>query len=435
MGWKNLFLSKKEPIQKADLFSSRQAIYKLAQSAEDQNVRSAAVQHIASTLSDEKKHAMEYGLKSLDQGTRLAAEATLVQFDPSECRLDQEFLMDVAHNAQWRKDRLSAIRHIADEEVLAALAICADDEQAGEEAVSRLTSQELIAKVAFDAMDSYVRRAAAKRVEDQKYIRKLALKSPYADVFRAVVRKLEDSRILAKIAKQHPDHWVRMEAMDRLDDPDTYLKAARKDKSPCVREKAVGKVHDQRALSDIAKQDPDSSVRKAAIGNLKDERCLRHIAQSDADRDVRMAAANKLPDRRILHEIHGQMDAERLEKRAAILSLATDFLRYSLPVQDRPLVSEYVSWEEYDRKGVVELLDAKGILDFTDGDAVDHWNAVKPSFTDSLAGTKTDRASFLVSALSRQVGNEHFRDLTYLEVIRVGEDCYVCREWGGTIDG
>jgi hypothetical protein len=394
-----------------------------------------AVQHIASTLSDEKKRAMEYGLKSLDEGTRLAAETTLSKFDPSECHLDQEFLMDVAHNAQWRKDRISAIRHIADEEVLAALAICADDEQSGEEAVSRLTSQELIAKVAFDATDSQVRIAAAKRVEDQKHIRSLALKSPDADVFRAVVQKLEDSRLLAKIALRHPNHWVRMETMDRLDDPDSYLKAARKDKSSCVRKKAVGKIHDQRNLSGIAKRDPDSNVRLAAIANLKDERCLRHIAQSDADRDIRLAAANKLPDRRILQEIHGQMDAERLEKRAAILSLATDFLQYALPVQDRPLASEYVSWEEYDRKRVVELLDAKGILDFTDGDAVDHWNAVKPSFTDSLAGTKTDRASFLVSAVSRQVGNEHFREMTYLEVIRVGEDCYVCREWGGTIDG
>lgn len=84
------------------------------------------------------------------------------------------------------------------------------------------------------------------------------------------------------------------------------------------------------------------------------------------------------------------------------------------------------------------MLKTYGAFDYLgdhDTTAEEVWNSIRPSHTDALTGIHTDEASFIVDVQAYQKGAEHFNDVTYLTVNRIGADRFTWREWGGTYDG
>ncbi len=309
----------------SQLASARRAIYSLAASAESPDVRRAAVCHLVKTFSDEKQRAIKYGLESLE---RAANMKRLSKFDRTECAYDQDFLNDIACNADCAKDRfvaldqlqdetavqeylldiacsgasaehrVIALKRLQDERAVAAIAI-ADNNLVGrvaEAALEQLTDQDRIVEVARQATDVTVQCKAVKQIESQNVLRRLARRNPAVGVRLAATRRLSVPRTLAKVGLRDPDPDVRQAAVDRIDNPKVLRKAALNDGEPSVRQRAVQRITDAQFLGRVAIHDADPGVRLLAVERIQDQSVLSSVATTDTDHKVRTEAVRQLTE-------------------------------------------------------------------------------------------------------------------------------------------
>ena len=310
------------------LASARRAIYSLAASAESLDVRRAAVCHLVKTFSDEKQRAIKYGLNKLDSSDRAANMARLSKFDRTECAYDQDFLNDIACDADCTSDRffaleqlqdeaavqeylldiacsgasaenrIIALKRLQDERAIAAIAIVDNNlfGRVAEAALELLTDQDRIVEVARQATDVTVQCKAVKQIESQNVLRRLARRNPAVGVRLAATRRLSVPRTLAKVGLRDPDPDVRQAAVDRIDNPKVLRKAALNDGEPSVRQRAVQRITDAQVLGRVAIHDADPGVRLLAVERIQDQSVLSSVATTDTDHKVRTEAVRQLTE-------------------------------------------------------------------------------------------------------------------------------------------
>lgn len=300
----------RQPAKGYSLASARQAIFYLASSAEDQDIREAALNHIRDNLSYDKKDALKSRYRSLDQVTSYAIETRLSKFEPAECKNDQEFLLWVTNKPFCsHKDNLVAIKHIADQEKIKDIVINNDQFYSSDIcliAISRLLDQDLIIEVTTKGRDDFgdVLHKAFERIPtDQEMLRKLIRKAVSLPIRILAIENLDDKKLLWKIAVKNRHPEIRLAAMKRINDTEIFNIVAKQDDFSYNRMYALKKVDNQKVISRLARYDNDKLVRSKAIKKLRDNRILRKLAKNDSDLDIRETAAYQLQDEELINKI------------------------------------------------------------------------------------------------------------------------------------
>jgi hypothetical protein len=150
-------------------------------------------------------------------------------------------------------------------------------------AVKSLNDEALLANLSTSANDAAVREVAAKRIAERKQAKRIA-----------EVGRIQDQERLAAIATTETDPAVRKAAVLNLTGQPVILEIIAKEKDEAVRAAAIGKVMDTDVLAQIAKSDSNYSARTAAAHRVSDEALLQQLLTSDPSISVRVAAAGRL---------------------------------------------------------------------------------------------------------------------------------------------
>jgi hypothetical protein len=86
--------------------------------------------------------------------------------------------------------------------------------------VEKLADQTLLAKIAVDDKDQDIRKAAVEKLTDQPLLAKIAIDDKDQDIRKAAVRKLTDQVALAKVVTDERDQDIRYAAAGRITDAD-----------------------------------------------------------------------------------------------------------------------------------------------------------------------------------------------------------------------
>ena len=188
-----------------------------------------------------------------------------------------------------------AVQKLADQALLAKIAVQDQDSEVRLAAVEKLTDQAVLVKIAVEDKESDVRRTAVEKLTDQAVLAKIAVEDKGIFVRRAAVEKLTGQAVLAKIAVQDQDSEVRLAAVEKLTDQTLLTKIAVEDKNSIVRSAAVEKLIDQAVLTKFAIEEKDLIVRRVAIVKITDQSLLSKIARDKLeDVSVRNIAAKRL---------------------------------------------------------------------------------------------------------------------------------------------
>ncbi len=155
---------------------------------------------------------------------------------------------------------------------LAMLAMKYEDPDVRAAAVDNLTDQAVLAKVAMTEKDprvvTWIIKRLKSQVADQTLLARLAVEAENPAVRKVAAWKLTDQPVLSKIAVDDNDELVREAAVEKLTDQSLLSKIAVEDNYVFVRAAAVEHLIDQELLSKIATEDKDSYVRGAAKNRL-----------------------------------------------------------------------------------------------------------------------------------------------------------------------
>lgn len=253
----------------------------------------------------------EVALKSENKALRRAATVELAR--QARAKFDME---DKSPSV-----RLSAVKKLTDQALLAKIAVETMDSDVRAAAVRKLTDQAVLAKIAVEDKDRYVRSAAANKLTDQSLLEKIAVEDKTDVVRYNAVMKLTDQAMLEKITVEEKDRNVRLAAAKKLTHQALLEKIAVADNDWNVRLAAVEKLTNQEVLDKIVVEDNEKVVRKAAVEKLTNHALLAKIAMEDKDWVVRLAAVEKLTDEVVLEKIAAE-DKNGVVKEAARLRLS-----------------------------------------------------------------------------------------------------------------
>jgi len=146
--------------------------------------------------------------------------------------------------------------------------------------------------------DPGVRLSAVKGLADQAVLAQVAKTDPAPDVRLAAVEKLTDQEVLTQVATLDQEPAIGMAAVNTLVDQVLLARVAQGSRARGVCEAAVGKLTDQALLAQVARAADSPQARQAAVSKLTDQATLAEVAKTDSDPEVRGAAAKRLTDLR-----------------------------------------------------------------------------------------------------------------------------------------
>jgi len=193
------------------------------------------------------------------------------------------------------KVRSDAIQLLDDPGIWRRLALLDAPQDVGLNALGCIADEEVIAKIALDAQVLAVRLAAAQKLTNQ-------------DVLLRVIGKTSDKE-------------VRTHAFDRLVTEVAVLQAALGHSDPDIGAKAVERLTCDNSFEKLAQMHISTTVRKLAIERIADQKILFSLATTDTDEEVRELAVSVLTDpelkdraRKILDDMARKKEEEERRK-------------------------------------------------------------------------------------------------------------------------
>jgi len=274
-----------------------------------------------------------------------------------------EDLARLAREGDWFIRRL-AVTKIADQSVLAEIALKDPDWAVREEATSRLINQDVLYTIAERDTSKAVRMRAVRTLLDPVYLKRLALWSSYGDVRKqalllitddgmildvvrnssheairklgisllkdqAFVRELvngkdrqlhelavpflRDQNLLKKVAEDvKEEEETRIKAVSALNDQDTLQRLALHGNSPGLRIAAVSRMQNVKVLEKLALKDRNPGIRIASLRFLSDQPIMARVYKNDSDAGVRAEAVRRMTDQPLLEKIAATEPTEEI---------------------------------------------------------------------------------------------------------------------------
>jgi hypothetical protein len=223
----------------------------------------------------------------------------------------------------------AAVKNLTDQRHIESLLKDDKYKSLREEVVLRLANQELLADIALNDTDSHVNIAAVTNLEDQRLLATLARNNSCDYCTRlAVLKKVTDQDLLADIIKtgnwmmktaaitNFNDYW-QLSALARQSDEHSVSQAAALRIKEVLRHST-----DQNLLVKIVREEPRFDVREAALTNITDQTFIADVATHDKDEWVRRAATEKLQNQHLLVEI--ALGSDKIDVRKAAIGAVTD---------------------------------------------------------------------------------------------------------------
>lgn len=218
-----IILASEDDVQKQ---ADQAILAEIARRAEDDNVRKTAVGKLANPalLEEVAKNDESWEIR------RSAAERL-----PLTHRLHRVVLASEEE-----------VRKLADQVLLAEIAVYAEARNSRLAAVNGLTKKALIVGVAKNekVLDTNIRVAAVRKIDDQAILIEIAKGKAHYDVRRAALKQLTDSAVIADIAKNNADESMRQAAVERLNDSALLDMIICNDENDYVRKAALKRMQD-----------------------------------------------------------------------------------------------------------------------------------------------------------------------------------------------
>jgi hypothetical protein len=223
---------------------------------------------------------------------------------------DQNEIARAAKEAPWFLTRKAAIEKLADQTILADIAI--KDINVGDTAVERLTDQTELIRVVKNCKDQHICMAAAEKLTDQALAQGLfailAKNDKDWTVRKAAVNRLTVKTVLADIAKDNNEKIeVAMEAVKRLTDQALLADVAKYGSGLGVDAYALSKITDKDILQEtcvyILKNEKSTGTCTLAIEKINNQDILIYVVKNSKMIHIRKAALKKITDRQFLNEI------------------------------------------------------------------------------------------------------------------------------------
>ena len=162
-------------------------------------------------------------------------------------------------------------------------------------AIKRITSQDIIAHIALNSNDKEVCGIAETMLINQDLIIKLVwnenYKSPSID---KLLNKISNPEEIEKVGINHPCFLARRISIRKIENQSVLIQIAKNDKENGCRQTATDNMSDQVVLKDIVLNDSDFWVRINAIGNITNVELLNFIAKNDKNLGIRDSAQTRL---------------------------------------------------------------------------------------------------------------------------------------------
>jgi hypothetical protein len=274
--------------------SRPELLFNIAQNADVNTIRSAAVQRIgddqmlceifkteydkyickavAERISDKKL------LKKFLNKTESWEKRKIIYEETGE---EQKALGEIAKNKKYRdfEGSMEAIKNITDISVLADVADNAEDYQARDGAKRKLEQQDIF---------------SVEQCNDEKQLREIAQNSENWEARKAAFDKLGNEQMaLGELAK-YGHFWKMKESLTKLSDQSVLKDVALHAKDTKARIFALEKIQDETFIYGLAKNDNSPEVRELSVAKLTDEKQLLEIAETEEYWKVGLTALQQL---------------------------------------------------------------------------------------------------------------------------------------------